>query len=344
MKMLGWRLPPLTAILLALVAFFAGCSAFQGSRTMDMAPFAENTTMLFAEAEQVNRQGIWDNIKPYLNIEEMKALSAKGAPVRRGLRGIVMYSNQLVALNMSDKKDKEKNRLLARYLKDAFEKVASPQVMDSIGVSRAQLDTVLSNIEGAMSYREGIQAASPLVNAVVVAMQDELKEILDMVPEVITGIENRVESEYATQRQNYRALLRLQTRLQRCMTLLYEGRMGNRDSLRVLSELDSSIKELSPSPEQMTPGEFKLADDMLTKRLERVDAMVHQLDEAKSSYSAKLKELDLLRVNLEGRLRMARDAIMVWAQSHRNLGAGIAVPPLIDIGGIASGLARKVVP
>jgi signal transduction histidine kinase len=344
MKMLGWSLPLQTAILLVLIAFFAGCSAFQGSRIMDMAPFAENTTMLFAEAEQVNRQGIWDNIKPYLNIEEMKALSAKGTPVRNGLRGIVMYSNQLVALNMSDKKEKEKNRLLARYLKDAFEKVANPRVMDSIGISRAQLDTVLSNIEGAKSYREGIEAASPLVNAVVVAMQDELKEILDMIPEVVAGIENRVESEYATQRQNYRALVRLQARLHRCMTLLYEGHMGNRDSLRVLSELDSSIKELCPSPERMTSSEFKLADDMLTKRLERVDAMVRQLDEAKSSYSAKLKELDLLRVNLEERLRIARDAIMIWAQSHRNLGAGIAVPPLIDVGGIASGLARKIVP
>jgi len=309
-----------------------------------MTPFAENTTMLFAEAEQVNRQGIWDNIKPYLNIDEMKALSAKGTPVRRGLRGIVIYSNQLVALNMSDKKDKEKNRLLAAYFKDAIGKVANPNVMDSIGISRAQLDTILSNIERAETYREGIEAASPLVNAVVIAMQDEMKEILDMVPAVIAGIENRIETEYAGQRQNYRALVRLQTRLQRAMTLLYEGRMGNRDSLRALPELDSSIKEFSQSPERMTQQEFKLAEDMLTKRLEHVDEMVHQLDEAKSSYSAKLKELEMLRVNLEERLRISRDAVMIWAQSHRNLGAGIAVPPLIDVAAIASGLAKKIVP
>jgi hypothetical protein len=334
----------MTAILLVFVASLAGCSVFEGSRTMDMAPFAENTSMLFAEAEQVNRQAIWENIKPYLNTDEMMSLSAKGTPLRNGLRGIVMYSNQLVALNMSDKKDKEKNRLLARYFKDAFEKVASPNVMDSIGISRAQLDTILNNIEAAKSYREGIEAASPLVNAVVVAMQDELNEILDLVPGVIAGIESRVETEYASQRQNYRALVRLQTRLQRAMVLLYEGRMGHRDSLRALAELDSSIKEFSQSPERMTAEEMKLAEDMLTRRLERVDEMVHQLDDAKSSYSAKLKELELLRVNLEERVRIARDAIVIWAQSHRNLGAGIAVPPLVDVGSIVSGLARKIVP
>jgi hypothetical protein len=28
----------------------------------------------------------------------------------------------------------------------------------------------------------------------------------------------------------------------------------------------------------------------------------------------------------------------VWAQSHRNLGAGIPVPPLIDVAGFATGL------
>jgi hypothetical protein len=59
---------------------------------------------------------------------------------------------------------------------------------------------------------------------------------------------------------------------------------------------------------------------------------------------AKQQELEQIRVNIDTRIKLARDAISVWAQSHRNLGAGIPVPAMVDVVGIAGGLARRVVP
>jgi hypothetical protein len=66
------------------------------------------------------------------------------------------------------------------------------------------------------------------------------------------------------------------------------------------------------------------------------------------AYHYKQDEMEEWRLNVDEKIRVARNAISVWAQSHRNLGAGIPVPPLIDVAGIAGGLvgtaANTVIP
>jgi hypothetical protein len=76
--------------------------------------------------------------------------------------------------------------------------------------------------------------------------------------------------------------------------------------------------------------------------------MMDQMDEIKAEYIAKQNELIAWRTQVDEKIRIARTAITIWAQSHRNLGAGIPVPPLIDVAGIAGGLvgtaAKTVIP
>jgi hypothetical protein len=324
--------------------FSAGCSAFQSSRQIDMNPFAENTSAMFAEAAKAGRPFNWNHLKPYMGIPELPQMRAKSEPLIRGLRGIVMYSNQLVALNMSSKTDKEKNRLLAAYFRDVAGKIADRSGFDSIGVNPNMMDTLYINIERAEAFREGIDAASPLVNAVVLAMLRRIDEIDAVVPPAVNAIDRLVETEYADKRRNYRELMRLQTSFQYSATLLYDGKTGNREAFGKLLEADPSMREFFASADKPTAKEFAAAESELAGRLERIDTFLRQLDGEKAAYIAKQQELESLRQNVDERLKVARDAIILWAQSHRNLGAGIAVPPLIDVGGIAGGLARKVVP
>ena len=65
-------------------------------------------------------------------------------------------------------------------------------------------------------------------------------------------------------------------------------------------------------------------------------------------YHAKKEEIKQWRVTVDEKIRIARNAISVWAQSHRNLGNGIPVPPLIDVagftGGVVGAAVNKVVP
>ncbi len=309
-----------------------------------MTPFAENTSAMFAEAAKVGRQPKWNYLKPYANIPELLRLRQASLPLIRGLRGIVMYSNQIVALNMSDKTDKEKCALLKVYFKEAEAKIADRARFDSIGVTAAVMDTVYNNIERASTFREGIEAASPLVNAVVLAMQRRLDEIDAEVPVVLNVLDQIVERAYGSRRQNYDELIRLQAEFQHVAILLYDGRRGNREAFNQVLVADPSIREFFASVDKPTAKEFDNAEMTLTGRLGRIEGFLHQLDGEKAMYTARQQELEDVRINVDMRVKVARDAIMVWAQSHRNLGAGIAVPPLIDVAGIAGGLARKVVP
>jgi len=334
-----------TAGIAAICLFsLTGCSVFQSSREIDMTPFAENTALMFSEAAKVSRPPRWDYLKPYYALPELREIRMRAEPVLRGLRGIVMYSNQLVALNMSTKSDKEKNKLFVAYLKEGAAKVADPRRFDSIGVSSTMLDTVFSNIERAGMYREGIEAASPVINAIVLAMLNRLEELDQAVPIVIGAIDRVIDEEYAEKRSNYANLVRLQTTSLHAITLLYDGKAGDRAALEQLLVVDPSVREFFTAPANATPKELKAAEESLSSRLDRINTFVHHLDDEKAVYSAKQRELEALRVNVEERIKIARDAVMFWAQSHRNLGAGIAVPPLIDVAAIAGGLAKKVVP
>ena len=81
----------------------SGCSKFRGSRSLGMTPFAENTSIMFAEAADVGRPFRTIYLKPYMNVPEVNEIRNHFEPVLKGLRGLVMYSNQVVALNMSTK-------------------------------------------------------------------------------------------------------------------------------------------------------------------------------------------------------------------------------------------------
>ncbi len=321
-----------------------GCSVFQSSRAIDMAPFAENTQIMFAEAAKVSRPVRWSELKEYYSLPVVAGFREKAQPVIRGLRALVMYSNQLVALNMSAKSDKEKNRLLALYLREAMAKVASPAMLDTIGVSPTMLDSVYSDIERAPEFREGIAAASPLVNAVVLALNRGLDRIDEEVPGAIAEVDREVEAKYAEKRRNYLGLVRMQTETQYAVTLLYDARKGDSAALAKVMEADPSVREFITSPQKPTPAMYNAAEDALTQRLDRVDAYLNQLKSEKASYLAKQEELESMRLGIDEKIKVARNAVAIWAQSHRNLGDGIAVPPLIDVVGVAGGLARKVVP
>ncbi len=334
----------LTSAIALFSLSLVGCSAFQSSRQIDMNPFAENTAAMFAEAAKVGRPVRWNYLKPYVAIPEVQQIKVLAQPVIKGLRGIVMYSNQLVALNMTSKPDKEKNKLLRTYFKQAEAKVADRSKYDSIGVTASMMDTVYDNMEKADIFREGIEAASPLVNAIVLAMQRRLDEIDAVIPSVIDALDQQIETAYADKRRNYDDLIRLQVQYQHAATLLYEAKSGNKEAFKQLLDIDPSMREFFPLVDKPAQKDFDAAEMALTARLSRIDGFLHQLDGEKAVYLLRQQELEDLRLNMDSRIKLARDAIMVWAQSHRNLGAGIAVPPMIDVAGIAGGLARKVVP
>jgi hypothetical protein len=175
-------------------------------------------------------------------------------------------------------------------------------------------------------------------------MGHQLESIQSSIPKVFASVDNRIEADYADRRINYANLTRLQVATIRGMTQIYKARRGDQASLDTLLREDPSVKEFIPSPEKATGKGLAAAEALLTDRAMKLDTFIHQMDSEAATYRAKRRELSDWQMGIEEKIKMARDMIGVWAQSHRNLGAGIPVPPLIDVAGMAGGLARKVVP
>ena len=135
-----------------------------------------------------------------MNVPEVNDIRSHSEPVLKGLRGLVMYSNQIVALNMSTKSDRDKNALLADYLQDATSRVGGVDKLAKIGVSTAAFDSTLASIRAAKTFLDGIGAASPFVNAFVIALLDGLDMLHAGLPVATSAIERGIESEYRDKR------------------------------------------------------------------------------------------------------------------------------------------------
>jgi hypothetical protein len=337
---------PLTQVVVATVSamVLSGCSTFQSSKRMDMSPFSENAGVLFVEAAKVSRPFRWNYNRPHIDSSLIYGLRQKATIVFDGLAGIAYYSNQIVALNIAKMSDKKRNESLATYLSEVMRRVADRGLLDSLGLDQVAVDTTLTDIRQAANYLDGIAAATPLVNAIVVGMGDRLTQIQATVSPIAAALEGRIEADYAARKSNYLSLVDLRTRTMREMTMLYRLRLGESALVDTLLRDDPSLQAYLPSRERSTQQGMAAAETHLTERLARLDTFIHQLDPDVALYMAKLRELEEWRQTIDEKVKIARDAIAVWAQSHRNLGAGIPVPPLIDVTGMAKNLVRTVVP
>ena len=337
-----------TIIFLSLMFLITGCSIFQKTHKMDMTPFSENAGTLFAEATKISRPFQWNYLKPYFRIQELQVLAERAVPLLKALRGVVYYSNQVVAINNSKLKDREKNRQLARYIYDAMKKSIQNQKVDSLQLDEMGARTVLENIHNAETYLDGIAASGPIVNSVVLAIQKRLDEIQAMIDPISLSFDREIERDYGATRVNYKRLFHLQEQIMLSITRLYRARIGDRAELDTLLQENASLSDYLPSAENASPAQLAAAETYLLDQLHQIDVMFSQLDDAKGAYLAKQNELIAWRIQIDEKIMIARTAMTIWAQSHRNLGAGIPVPPLFDVAGFATdlvgGAARTVIP
>jgi hypothetical protein len=331
-------------VLLISGLLFTSCSVFQSTREMDMSPFSQNAITMFAEAAKISAPFQWIHLKRYYDIPEIKALRTGAIPVLDGLQGIVMYSNQLVALNSAPLTAKEKNYRLVEYLERTRTRLTNRAKFDSLGFTAGQADSILTNVLNADTFLDGIDAGSPLIDAFVLAMNNRLDEIANAIPTVVEAFDTRIEADQADQIRNYLKFRSLQARYHYAIALLYEAQLGESAALDTLFMIDPSLRNYITETDSPTSKRWMNVENALNERLGRIETFMAQLEVEGRMYRAKQQELETWRTSVDAKIKMARNVLMVWAQSHHNLGKGIPVPPIIDVGGIAGGFATKVVP
>ncbi|MCK4823882.1 hypothetical protein KA005_49470 [bacterium] len=323
-------------VLMALMV--SGCSVFKSSKKIDMTPFSDNAGILFSEAVKISRPFQWKYLKEYTFVPEFQFILKRATPLFDALNGIVYYSNQVVAINNAKLSNRDKNKQLARYLSDAMEKALRDEKIDSLQVDKMEAVSVLKNIQDAETYLDGIAAASPIVNSVVLAVKRRLQEIQNAIPSILIAFDREIEKDYSMTKENYDHLKHLRGELMVSATRLYQARIGNQAQLDTLVQTNAAIRNFIPSTTNASAVQLDKASTYLITELQQIDILIHQLDEEKAEYIAKKDELIAWGTQADTKVRIARSAMTVWAQSHRNLGAGIPVPPLIDVAGIATGL------
>jgi hypothetical protein len=330
------RVQKFIPVLLAIVV--SSCSVFKSSKQMDMSPFSDNAGTLFSEAAMVSRPFQWKYLQEYTSVPEFQSILKRATPLFDALNGIVYYSNQVVAINNAKLSNRDKNKQLARYLSDAMEKALMDEKIDSLQVDKMEAVSVLKNIRDAETFLDGIAAASPIVNSVVLAVKRRLKEIQDAIPSILIAFDREIEKDYAITKANYGHLHHLQGELMLSATRLYQVRIGNQAQLDTLLQTNAAIRNFIPSTTNASAVQLDKAGAYLIAQLQQIEILIHQLDDVKEEYIAKKDELIAWGAQADAKVRIARSAMTVWAQSHRNLGAGIPVPPLIDVGGFATDL------
>lgn len=300
-----------------------------------MQPFSDNTTVLFQESAKVDRPFQFQSLAAYRDTKKYKILKAKAEPIIRGLRGITYYSNQLVAISNARISEKGKNKQLSIYVKDVLERIDHKERTDSLGLRQSQIDSTILNIRRAETYREGIKTADPVVKSIVLSMFERLEALETMVEDAAYSFEDEIYRDHELAIKNYLNLKELQNSTQYKLTQVYYAETGRENTLDSLVAIDPSLAKFVSSGRSKDQMDFAATEEFLLKRLENIDTLLRQLDDDKLEFMDMKREITQWHIQADEKIKIARNSLIVWSQSHKNLGQGIVTPALIGMENLA---------
>jgi len=342
--------PVLTAALLALAITATGCSLFSSSRRLDMRPFGENTVQMVGEMQKFQRPAPWVYLKKYSDRPEVLAVGTEHLALRALLRGVALYSLEVVALGESRLSEQAKVRELASYLQESVR----PNLPADAGTEVfgwADFDEVIGDVKKRETFIDAIGAAQPLVAAVQTAGLRIFDRFDERVSEAEKAVSTEIEGDFAPLKRTIKELEDLQLRSIDGVTLIYQHRLGAPQALDELRRIYPPAAEQLPPGKEPTSRQLEAAELVLVAELDRIQRLKDQLIPEFNIYKESQRELEGLRILNEERARLGRATLTFWARSHKNLGMGVVVPPIIDMAGLlrtatgsAVGAAAKAVP
>ena len=326
--------------LLALSAI-AGCSRFTTTRKLDMGPFAENTVTMVGEVQRLNRSPEWSHLLPYRDRPSVVAAREAGRPVRDLLKGVALYSNQLVSLQDSPLEESRKVQELASYLDEVARPGVAAHETEDIGITVTRFDSMLVDVRRQPTFMAALSSAQPLVLSVTVYGNKLFNKTDDAVRAAVSDLEGEIDRKFAPFRSNMLEMQSHHTRLVKNFGQLYRVRFGDATAFDSLLESNPGLAELAPKGRKPTGKDLDAIEEKLAAELNQIEAVRTQLLPELTLYREHQAELGALRDQTEDLLRLGRATLNLWSRSHRNLAAGIAVPPSIDVVGLFRSTAQS---
>ena len=98
-----------------IVSLLAGCSTFKASKRLDVGPFAENTVGMIGEVQRATKPVVWIHLKKYDNLPAVADARRAYAPARTLMRGVALYSTQVVSVYESSLPEERKAAELVMF-------------------------------------------------------------------------------------------------------------------------------------------------------------------------------------------------------------------------------------
>ena len=332
------------ARLLALVliaSLFAGCASFKATQRLDVGPFAENTVGMIGEVQRATKPVVWTYLKKYETLPSIRDLRQAYAPARTLMRGVALYSTQIVSIYESDLSDSRKCEQLARYLDEGIRERLKANPRADLFLSQGRLDSAVTKARSSSTFIGALGAAQPVVSAALSfgnSTYDSLDTKIDL---AAADIEARIEGEYAPLKRQLDVISNLQLMTTGRYTQLARYRLGDDAALDSLRARDREAAEAMPAGKRPSAAAIDATERRLLSQIETATTLRAELERQFEIYKAEQMELDALRIQARESTRVGRITLILWARSHRNLAAGIRVPAAIDVMGMVQSAAGK---
>jgi hypothetical protein len=331
---------------LALVAAAgSGCSYFTASKRIDMQPFAENTVTAIGEMRKIEAPPVWIRLRPYFSHPSVLEARASAKPLLELVRGINAYSLQVVSLNESRISDQQKCRELAKFIQGASQTaLMKDEDTAQISLTPERQKAILEDVEKREKFIDALQAAEPIVNAVLARGLTLADQVDGAIIRAINAIEVEVQKQYGPMLANRVALLSLQDRAVRNLALSEAIAFGDDAAPEEVKKAVPVLAEYVPSGKKPSAKEQQALVAALSSQSLRIKVALEQIEPEYQAYRESVLELDNLRAKTTENAKLARSVLMIWARSHKNLARGVEVPAMFDLAKIvmsAAGTAAK---
>ena len=324
-----------------LAPLLAGCSSFRASKRLDVGPFAENTVGMIGEVQRATKPVVWIQLKKYDSTPSVTDVRRAYAPARKLMRGVALYSTQIVSIYESSLPDERKSSELAHYLDEAVRDRLKDNPSAELFMTQAKLDSAVAEVRQARGFMDALSAAQPVVSAALSygnSVYDSIEIRIDL---AALDLGARIEEEYAPVKASLVELNELQLRATRSYTLLTQYRKGRDNALDSLRAHDAEAAAAMPAGKRPSDAVVEAYE---RKVLAEIDTHVHVREDLLrqfENYRAEQLELDELRTRSQDATRLGRITLILWARSHRNLAAGVTVPAAINVMGMVKSAASS---
>jgi hypothetical protein len=345
--MAGYRIPgssPTLARLLALVVLAplaAGCASFKSTQRLDVGPFAENTVGMIGEVQRATKPVVWTYLKKYESLPVIQDVREAYAPARTLMRGVALYSTQIVSIYESDLSESRKSQELARYLDEAVrERLRSNRKAD-LYLTPGSLDSAVARARAASTFMGALSAAQPVVSAAL-SFGNSVYDSLDTKIDQAAGdVDRRIEMEFAPLKRQLAEVSDLELNATARYTWLSRYRLGVAAALDSIRAHDPEAADAMPAGKRPAAATLEATEKRILSQLEITSTLRGHLEQQFEEYRAEQTELDAIRIQAREATRLGRITLILWARSHRNLAAGVKVPASINLMGMVQSAAGK---